>query len=1149
MSKKLELTLFGNLEIREGGVLLTDFTSKKAQALLCFLAVTGQSQPRSILAALLWGGFPEEKARMNLSQALTTLRQYCRESLDITRQTITLLKNPLIWLDVDVFESTVMASSANANIPALQEAIQLYRGDFLKGFYVIKAPEFEEWVLTEQVRLREMALCTLDNLVVYFANTGIYEQSVDYARQLLAIEPWREGTHRQLMHLLALCGRRSAALKQYENCRQILLDELGVEPGAETSTLYGRIRAGEFVPPGEQFKITEEQRERNKAQELTLAGFSDRPRFSTNLPLKTTPFFGRERELADLDNLILNEGARLVTITGPGGIGKTRIALEFAEKMLPPQKTTTGNLGQETVFHFHDGIFFVPLEAIQSSDLILPAIAEAMRYQPTHGESQLLEYLESKRLLLIIDSFEQFLDGVEILPKILQSAKDVFILVTSRERLKLHLEQVYLLHGLEFPEIRTSKEVDYSAGKLFLQTARRRSPNFTLDESALNNLHQICCLVEGMPLALELAAAWTDMLPLSEIAVEIRRSFDFIATEFRDIPSRHRSVKAVMDGSWERLQQEGQNLFSQLSVFLGGFTREAAAVITGATIQSLSYLVDKSLLRYSPSQDRYYIHELLRQYGEEKLAGQSQVLEDLLNCHSEYYCRWFANQVTPRILRSVGQKTVLDAMAVELENVRKAWTWGIRNQRLQGLLDGVEAFGIFFRWRGGSLEGVRTFQVFIDCLPKMDEGIDAQVIFLLASLLTWQASFLIDLGEVNRGNQLLNKSQILLSSPKMSTLDTREARIHHLMETAFLTEYQSREIQRELQAQAISLYREIEHPFGLPHALVRGGREAIIAGRLDEADDFFHQSFKLYASVGNLIGQTRSLLGLGLVSLASNNFVEAEQLVQQAVHIAEEMEDCSRLAKLLLYLGPIYIFSGRFGQAHLVSEKCALTFAELAFPLHRAISMYYLGFAYLHQGDYNRAKECGEEAIRFIKSVDDINVDSLMLPEATTCMLSGATSLVQGDYVKALDMYNIAANSFVSRRSEVGIFGEGCVQVGRGTALLHLGRVSEAQPIFTSLLKRALATYRLPTLLHGLVGFALLFSVQGDVKRAGDLYSLAASHPFVRNSRWFSDLSEPFFEIDADEFAASGSEYSDFHGKHSDLWGGANRLLLEIEGL
>ena len=654
MPGNLELALLGNLEIRQDEVPVTDFKSSKALALLCYLAVTGHSHTRSALAGLLWGDMPEHNARMNLSQALTTLRRLFGEHLNITRQTVAFNRDSEYWLDVESFKS----AAAKEDITSLPEIVQLYRGDFLDGLYVPKAPEFEVWVLTERARLHELALQALHTLALHYAEQGEagWEVAIDYVKRLLTLEPWQEEAHRQLMRLLALSGRRSAALVQYEKCRQILIEELGVEPAAKTTALYERIRDGALAPSSERLEMTISERGEGADQQLGSEMIFKQSDFSIKFPPQATNFVGRERELDALDELIIKRGTRLVTIVGPGGIGKTRLAIKFPERQLRPKTLGT----QEEVGPpnpFPNGVFFVPLESLRSNDLILPAIAEAMDYRLDRGESQLREFLYSKRLLFVIDNFEHLLEGADILSRILQSAPDVHLLATSRERLRLHEEQVYPLEGLEYPEPALARSAaDYSAGKLFLQAARRQRPDFNLGDSQVEYLAHICRIVEGMPLALELAATWTDTLPMADIAAEIKSNSDFLATEFRDMPPRHRSVRAVIDVSWERMLPEEQTMFSQLSVFRGGFSREAAKVITGATIQSLAALVGKSLLRYAKSQDRYYIHELLRQYGRDKLAEQKEQVEDLHDRHSQYYCEWLANQIMAKTLKSVGQK-------------------------------------------------------------------------------------------------------------------------------------------------------------------------------------------------------------------------------------------------------------------------------------------------------------------------------------------------------------------------------------------------------------------------------------------------------------------------------------------------------------
>jgi predicted ATPase len=279
----------------------------------------------------------------------------------------------------------------------------------------------------------------------------------------------------------------------------------------------------------------------------------------------------------------------------------------------------------------------------------VPAVADALNF-PLQGDGRspqqrLLDYLRQKKILLLLDNFEHLLDGVNLVTNILQPAPDVQILVTSRERLHLRVEQVYPIEGLEFPDWATvspSGENEdaqrYTAVQLFLQSARRNQPDFVLHaKDDLTYLAHICRIVAGMPLALELAASWVDMLPLSEIAAELQKGLDFLETDIRDMPERHRSIRTAIDYSWQKLDEKERAIFAKLSVFRGGFTREAAQAVAGANLRPLARLVSKSLVQAGREEGRYQIHELLRQYGAEKLeeSGEETAVRQK---HSHFYC-------------------------------------------------------------------------------------------------------------------------------------------------------------------------------------------------------------------------------------------------------------------------------------------------------------------------------------------------------------------------------------------------------------------------------------------------------------------------------------------------------------------------------
>jgi predicted ATPase len=320
---------------------------------------------------------------------------------------------------------------------------------------------------------------------------------------------------------------------------------------------------------------------------------------------------GREEELADLADLLANPDCRLVTLIGPGGIGKTRLALQVA----------AGQVGL-----FAQGVTFVPLAALSSADRLVPTLAENLLFRShTQGnpEDQLLDFLREKEMLLILDSMECVLDGSDFLVRILLDAPQVTLLVTSRERLNLHEEWVYQVDGLAYPTAPAAAELEaFGAIALFVQTARRVHRKFLLTEQEARHVARICQMVEGMPLAVELAAASVPARTCQEIATDLERSLDTLATSLRNMPARHRSLSAAFEHSWHLLSVGERATLCQLSGFPDGFGADAAERMAGASSAMLASLVDKSLLRRSTS-GRYEMPRILKWYAAQKLQAAS----------------------------------------------------------------------------------------------------------------------------------------------------------------------------------------------------------------------------------------------------------------------------------------------------------------------------------------------------------------------------------------------------------------------------------------------------------------------------------------------------------------------------------------------
>ena len=581
---RLKLYLLGRFQATLDESPLAGLRSGKSRALLAYLAgEAGRPHQRLALATLLWGEHPEEAARLSLRVALSSLRDVLASLdlgqghpplLEITHQSVQLNLDPeLCWVDAGQFDARLAACaghahSAVARCPAcirrLTEAVALYRGDFVTDLAAVDGPAFEEWRLLCQERYHRQATHALEQIAQYDLSLNAYAEAQRYARRLLALEPWHETAHRQLMRALALDGQRSAALLQYEACRRALADELGAEPEPETTALWVCIR--------------DRRLEQTRASKLAA-------------PL--TPFIGRETELEQIAGWLSQPACRLITLVGPSGIGKTRLALAAAAQ-------------HEGLFS--DGVCFAPMPATESPDAHDLALAEALQLPLAENgappKAQLLGYLRDKELLLVLDDLRPSPAAANWAVDLLQRAPRIKILATTPYRLNVRGECLLRVAGLKFPAAvpdpagcGSMPKPRCSAIELFVQCACRVQPDFSLTAGELPHVTRICQRVEGMPLAIELAATWIPTLSCADIAAEIARDPGFLSTSLQDIPERHRSLRAVFDYSWGLLSAAEQAALGRLSVFQRGFDRASAAAVAGATLPILASLTDKALLR------------------------------------------------------------------------------------------------------------------------------------------------------------------------------------------------------------------------------------------------------------------------------------------------------------------------------------------------------------------------------------------------------------------------------------------------------------------------------------------------------------------------------------------------------------------------
>ena len=411
---------------------------------------------------------------------------------------------------------------------------------------------------------------------------------------------------------------------------------------------------------------------------------------SHNLPHAPTSFIGRSFEIADLLALLDNGDCSLLSLVGPGGIGKTRLAIEVASR---------------NIDKFSDGVFFIPLAPLSNPDNIVTSVANSLGLHLSNEgtpREQLLNYLRERKVLLVLDNFEHLLDGVDIVADMLITCAQIKILVTSREALNLQEEWIRQIKGMRFPENTIINDMkSYSAVRLFMERANQIRGDF--DELAC--AIRICQIVEGMPLAIELASAWLKVMSCEQIIQEIQRNIDFLVTKSRNIDERHRSIRAVFDQSWEMLSVEEQTVLGRLSVFHGGFELEAAEQVADASVFNLSEFVEKSLLKVTTS-GRYEMHELLRQYAEQHLEANGN-LDTIQDAHSTYYLRFMQQREAD--IKGWRQFEGLDEIEADFENVRTAWIWAIQRNKYDDLDGAIECLDWFCAYRDRWQEGHELF--------------------------------------------------------------------------------------------------------------------------------------------------------------------------------------------------------------------------------------------------------------------------------------------------------------------------------------------------------------------------------------------------------------------------------------------------------
>lgn len=974
----LQIFLFGAFRIQQGAYAVA-IRSRVETALLARLVIEGTPQPRDKLAGLLWPDLSQAKANNNLRVTLSRLRNRLEEASPQT--TACLLADRLhaqwnatagVWVDVIEFRRRLQQTAqhthpARAACPAchalLAQAVDLYQGDLLDGLALDNSAEFEQWLLFQRERLRLEAWAALQDLAKGDAAQGRYAQVERWTRRALALDPLDEASHRQLIQALAARGERSAALAQVEACRELLARELGVAPEDETEALAEAVRVGRHLPAAD------------RPRPLNLAAPAvDGPRLPPhNLPAQATPFFGREAELAQLDRWLGQPSTRLITIVAPGGMGKTRLALAAAEQQLSASEPQ----GAE---RFPQGVFLAALAATPpgpaSAELICQAILEALNVSiAALGQRPLLDHLvdslRPRRMLLLLDSIEQHVEASpepvqDVLNRLLQAAPDIHLLLTSRERVGLPGEQVLPLAGFDLPSGPPEALLAEPAGQLFVQAARRLEPGYQVSSQALPDLARVLRLVMGMPLGIELAASWIDGMGLDEIADEISRDLAFLEAPAAGSPTRQRSLRAVFDYTWSRLQPDEQTLFSRLAIFQSRFSFHAASEVAGASRATLLALVRKSLVQFDRDAKRYSLHDLLRQFAAAKLQQRPGQANALLGRLSAYYCAWLAPQAAA--LTGPRQLEALHAIADALEDVRRAWDWACRAGQWRWLGQAVQGLHRFYTWQGNFHTGQQANTA---AMATVEPVAEPEARRLLAHLLIWQASYSNHAGLQAAANSHLDRAAALLAALAPSGLDTRAEQAFLLRERGISARKSDLEASLIAYQESEQLYRELGDTWNV--TMTQAWMQDVImrSGDQDHAYRLGQERLALQQQLGDSRGASHAMLHLAWLELRRGQWEVADRRLQNTIALAQQMQDTLMLSTAYTVLGRLHLFRGHFAEAErLLAESLALG-EQMAHFVTVKEGIVFLGVTAMEQQKFDQAEGYFQRLLTLSRELGD----------------------------------------------------------------------------------------------------------------------------------------------------------------------------------
>jgi predicted ATPase/DNA-binding SARP family transcriptional activator len=1060
----LEIRLSGRFEVKLDGRPVP-LPSRPAQSLFAYLALSpGTAHRREKLAGLLWPESSDDNARRNLRQSLWHIRKTLGDAaphyLHSDDMTVAFAAAVNFWLDVALLEKPIGAEATPEELMAI---VSVYGGELLPGFY-------DDWVVWQRERQQSLFERKMEQLLDRLTAVHRWDDLLEWGERWLAFGQSPEVAYRALM--VAHAGRgdlvRMAAV--YRRCVDALEKELGVEPSPQTRALFeqllhsqeGDVLAATLFPLSRQLAeeaghdgqsiVPQVQQTQpdweppdsptadldappllSSAPPLLRSSAPPLSRSSAplhNLPPQATSFIGREAEVTAVCHQLAQPTTRLLTLTGTGGTGKTRLCLQVAAAALPD---------------FADGVWFVLLAAITDPTLVAATIARQLGLQESPGmppwPDVLAAYLREKELLLVLDNFERIVTAAPQLAEWLTAAPRLKILITSRVSLHLSIAQSYEVLPLlrpdpqQLPPLAQLQQVE--SVQLFVERARETKPAFALALENAPDVAEICTRLDGLPLALELAAARIRLMSPRQMRTRLNRRLQWLTGGARDAPARQQTLRATLDWSHDLLPAAEQTLFRRLAVFVSGCTLEATEAIANADgnldiLNGLESLLDHHLLQQHEvdSEPRFTMLETIREYALEKLA-ESGEQERLWQQHTAYFVA-LAERAEPE-LRRANQLLWLDRLESENDNLQAALTWSCEHDPQEALrLVGALAWFWYMR---GYWQGVTDWQVKILALPQ---------------------------------NQ----------TPSLARLKALTFMVRNSWGGG------DRHMATTYQPESLSLARRLADKELLVYALCDGGSIEAALGNQTTAQSLLDEALRLSQQTKDiwLYGYASHYQGLYLAAYRQD-YVAARIHHETAVEIFEEIRDDFFLADSLYRLSMAVSCQGHHSLALSLGEASLKYFQKFSNNLKIAILTNHLGDVAYNQGDMNQARKYVEEGLRQFSQL------GVRWGIAQSFMLLGEVALVNGEYEQAKKFF---ADSLTIWRERKVKYASARLLALLGQACLQPGEIEQAMACFQESLCLAQEVNVKKLICRGVEGMAGVWAARGETLRAATLLGATA---------------------------------------------------------